>query len=258
MCMNTHQLCLKNCTISKTWFPWNQGNFGVWIFLWKRNNKVKVIVLCSLAEAFQASWFLWSLILAHNFCFPAGPAGTAGQRLAAHSHLNEWGKWQTEISSASVPPVGFISLLFIAAWKKEKKRKCLKSNSCSLWFRWKWSCQWSSPAGSSAWRGCRPASRQASLGSRLLLSPSKLMGHVSPCCVSGRTLASGVHLPVSPWGVWQSSLLHCYRSVDVAADRRCFTISELHFLHFNVHKGCLLTAYQSAEFRKSPLPLPSL
>lgn len=27
-----------------------------------------------------------------NFCFPAGPAGTAGQRLAAHSHLNEWGK----------------------------------------------------------------------------------------------------------------------------------------------------------------------
>lgn len=143
-----------------------------------------------------------------NFCFPAGPAGAAGQRLAAHSHLDEWGKCGKQKSALLLDPLWALFLCPSLLHKKKKKRKCLKSNSCSLWFRWKWSCRWSSPVGSSAWRGCRPASRRACLGSRLLLSPSELMGHIPPRCVSGRQLASGVHLPVSPWRIWQSSLLH--------------------------------------------------
>ena len=74
----------------------------------------------------------------------------------------------------------FCVLYFFAFHCSIGKKTYLKSNSCSLLFRLKWSCQWSLPVGSLAWKGCRPGSRLGFLGSRLLLSPSELRGHVSP------------------------------------------------------------------------------
>lgn len=66
MRVSPHQPCLENHTISECLVTWYWGNLGTCVFLWKRHNMLKVVVLCSLTEAFQASWFLWSLFLAHG------------------------------------------------------------------------------------------------------------------------------------------------------------------------------------------------
>lgn len=64
-----------------------------------------------------------------NFCFPAGPTGTAGQRLAAHSDLHEWGKRGKQKLAL---PLYLLRALFLCSSlqhgkkKKEKKRECFK------------------------------------------------------------------------------------------------------------------------------------
>jgi len=55
MCVSPHQPCLEHRTIFECPITQNLGNLGMGFFLWKRNNMLKVLALCSLTEAFQAS-----------------------------------------------------------------------------------------------------------------------------------------------------------------------------------------------------------
>lgn len=157
----------------------NLGNLGMCVFLWEWINALKAEELCLLTEAFQTSWLLPSLFLAHGSfpCFSAGPTDTAGQGLATHSHLNEWSKYSKQqcFHTSDV-----VYVFAVHCRIKKGKKKCLKYNNCSLLIRLKWSCQWSLPVESSAWRGCHHGNRRGSLGSRLLLSPSEWMGWISP------------------------------------------------------------------------------
>lgn len=96
-----------------------------------------------------------------------------------------------------MPHFCFISLLFIAALKQNKTMPNVRKVTAVLLyflFRLKWSSRWSLPVGSLAWKGCRPGNRLGCLGSRSLLSLSKLMGHGSPCCFSESQLARGLCL----------------------------------------------------------------
>lgn len=67
--VNELSACLENGTVSEHPVTQNLRNLGMCVFfffLWKWNDTLEVVELCSLAEAFQASWLLRILFLAHG------------------------------------------------------------------------------------------------------------------------------------------------------------------------------------------------